>query len=68
MERNPGPSTEDDSNYYKLEYAVPEFVYDYDTDKLCGGHDVDMIGKVFKYGVERRDCSDDEYDSNYYWN
>lgn len=66
--RNPGPSAEDNSNYYKLEYAVPAFVYDYDINKLCGGHDVDMNGKIFKYGVERRDCSEDEYDSNYYWN
>lgn len=38
-----------------------------DTAKLCGGHDVDMSGKIFKYGVERRDCSEDEYDSYYDW-
>lgn len=65
--RKPGPSDEDNSNYDKLEYAVPAFVYDYDTEKLCGGHDVDMSGKIFKYGVERRDCSEDEYDSYYDW-
>ncbi|CAG9889539.1 hypothetical protein BOVA604_471 [Bacteroides ovatus] len=54
-------------NYDKLKYAVPAFVYNYDTAKLCGGHDVDMSGKIFKYGVERRDCSEDEYDSYYDW-
>lgn len=39
-------------NYDKLKYAVPAFVYNYDTAKLCGGHDVDMSGKIFKYGVK----------------
>ncbi len=65
--RKPGPSDEDNSNYDELEYAVPAFVYDYDTEKLSGGHDADMSGKIFKYGVERRDCSEDEYDSYYDW-
>lgn len=65
--RKPGPSDEDNSNYDKLEYAVPAFVYDYDTEKLCGGYDADMNGKIFEYGVERRDCSEDEYNSLYYW-
>ena len=39
-------------NYDKLKYAVPAFVYNYDTAKLCGGHDVDMSGKIGKNGVD----------------
>ncbi|WP_342990802.1 MULTISPECIES: hypothetical protein [Bacteroides] len=57
--RKPGPSSYDEDAYDDLRIVVPAFVYDYDTNKLNGGHNVSMSAKVYRYGVEARDYNND---------